>query len=115
RSAARRLRSIRYGRPGRIEVSTTFEVFKDEALERAARDAIRLDEPRALLERFATLVRESGTPDEETAARYIVDRLRALGVPVTVHTPDLFISLPERAELTVAADGARRELRARPP
>ena len=59
-------------------MSTTFDVFKDEALEAAARDAIRLDGPRALLDRFVTLVRESGTPAEETAGRYIVEQLQAL-------------------------------------
>jgi hypothetical protein len=95
---------------------STFNVSKDEALEAAAREAIRLDEPRALLDRFVTLVRESGTADEETAGRYIVERLEALGIPVTLHTPELYISLPQRAELTVAsADGGTRSLRARPP
>jgi N-acetylated-alpha-linked acidic dipeptidase len=94
---------------------STFNVFKDEALEAAARDAIRLDEPRALLDRFVTLVRESGTPDEEAAGRYIVDRLQALGVPVTLHTPELYISLPERAELTIRGGRASRSIRARPP
>ena len=58
-------------------------VFKDEALEQVARDATRLDESKALLERFVTLVRESGTADEEAAGCYIVERLKALGVPVT--------------------------------
>jgi hypothetical protein len=96
-------------------MSEPFEVFRDEALEAAAREAIRLDEPRALLDRFATLVRESGTPDEETAARYIGERLQALGVPVTLHAPELYISLPERASLTVTGAGGTRTLRARPP
>jgi hypothetical protein len=59
-------------------VSTTFDVFTEEAVEGAARDLIALDEPRALLDRFVTLVRESGTPDEEAAARYIVARLQAI-------------------------------------
>ena len=81
-------------------MSQTFNVYKDEALEAAARDAIRLDESRALLDKFVTLVRESGTAPEEQAGHYIVERLRALGVPVTLHTPELYISLPERAELT---------------
>jgi len=91
-------------------------VFKDEALEQVARDAIRLDESKALLERFVTLVRESGTADEEAAGRYIVERLKALGVPVTLHTPELFISNPVRAELGItSADGATRALHARPP
>ena len=92
-----------------------FNVFSDHALESAARDAVRLDEPRALLDRFVTLVRESGTPDEATAGEYIVERLRALGVPVTLHTPDLYISLPDKAELRVDTADGPQTLRARPP
>src|SRR5437867_976459 len=91
------------------------DTFKDEALEAAARAAIRLDEPRALLDRFASLVRESGTRDEEIAGHYIVERLKALGVPVTLHTPDLFISLPERSELRVSGGDGDRTIRSRPP
>jgi N-acetylated-alpha-linked acidic dipeptidase len=87
-------------------MSTVINVFKDEALEATAREAIRLDESQALLEKFVTLVRESGTPDEEVAGRYIVDRLKALGVPVTLHTPELYISNPVRAELSVSIAGA---------
>jgi hypothetical protein len=94
---------------------STFKVFTDKALEAAAHEAVRLDEPRALLDTFVTLVRESGTPDEETAGRYIVERLRAFGVPVTLHTPDLYISVPERAVLAIAGPDGPRELRARPP
>ncbi len=90
-------------------------MFKDEALEAAARDAVRLDESRALLDRFITLVRESGTADEETAGRYLVSRLNALGVPVTLHTPELYISNPVRAELSIATASGTRSLHARPP
>jgi N-acetylated-alpha-linked acidic dipeptidase len=97
------------------DVSATTDVFKDEGVEAAARELVRLDEPRALLDRFATLVRESGTRDEELAAQYIVERLQALGVPVTVHAPDLYISVPEEAALTVSTPGGSRSLRARPP
>jgi hypothetical protein len=92
------------------------KLFKDEVLERTARDAVRLDESKALLDRFVTLVRESGTPDEETAGRYIVERLRALGVPVTLHEPEIFLSNPVRAELSVTpSGGTARQLHARPP
>ncbi len=91
------------------------DVFKDEALEALAREAVRLDESQALLDRFITLVRESGTADGEIASRYIVDRLTALGVPVTLHTPELYISNPVRAELSIAAYGTTRSLHARPP
>ncbi|MDH4064376.1 MAG: peptidase M28, partial [Acidobacteriota bacterium] len=102
--------------PTEETVSTTFTPFTDAALEADARAAIRLEEPRALLDRFVTLVRESGTADEETAGRYIVDRLKALGVPVTLHRPELYISNPVRAELTaVDAAGNSRALHARPP
>src|SRR5262245_15883560 len=90
-------------------------LFKDPALEAAAHAAIRLDEPKALLDRFVTLVRETGTAHEETAGHYIVERLKALGVPVTLHTPQLYISNPVRAELSVSAAGASRALHARPP
>jgi N-acetylated-alpha-linked acidic dipeptidase len=100
---------------GEDQVSTTFHVFKDESLEAAAREAIRLDGPRALLERFVTLVRESGTPAEEAAGRYIVEQLQAFGVPVTLHTPDLYISLPERASLAVAGAAGTTTVHARPP
>jgi hypothetical protein len=62
-----------------------------------------------------TLVRESGTADEETAGHYLVERLRALGIPVTLHTPELYISIPERAELAVLGSGGRTSMRARPP
>lgn len=96
-------------------MSKTFNVYKDEPLEQIAREAIRLDEPAALLDRFSRLVRESGTPPEEEAGLYIVERLKALGIPVTLHTPDLYISLPDRAELSVSSAGAERPLRARPP
>jgi hypothetical protein len=96
-------------------VRTTFDVFSDGAVEAAARAAIALDESRALLDRFSTLVRESGTRDEETAGRYIVARLQALGIPVTLHTPDLYISVPERAEIDVQGTGGSRTVRARPP
>ena len=96
-------------------MSDRFQIFKDEAFEAAVRDAIRLDEASALLERFASLVRESGTPAEETGAEYIAQRLTALGIPVTLHAPDLYISLPERAELSVVDAAGARPLRARPP
>lgn len=92
-----------------------FDVFTDHTLEAAARAAIGLDEPRALLDRFKTLVRESGTADEHTAGHYIVERLQAFGVPVTLHTPELYISLPERATLTVAGVEGTRSVVARPP
>src|SRR5206468_8367399 len=79
-------------------------MFKDPGLESDLRRAISMDEPEKLLARFATLTRESGTPDEHAAGEYIAERLRALGVPVAVHRPDLFLSIPERSEVRLKPD-----------
>ncbi|MFN8061275.1 MAG: M28 family peptidase [Vicinamibacterales bacterium] len=84
-------------------------------LESTLRSALSLDEPLALIDRFQTLTRESGTPDERTAAEYIVSRLRALGVPVDVLEPTIYLSNPERAEVRVRTADGEFEVRARPP
>jgi hypothetical protein len=65
---------------------------------RAAIDTISLDEPWSLIERFTTLRREH--PDDvRVAAEEIAGRLRRLGVPVEVHDPELFLSLPGAASV----------------
>jgi hypothetical protein len=64
----------------------------------AALADISLDEPWSLIERFTTLRREH--PDDvRTACDEIVSRLRRLGVPVEVHDPEVFLSLPGRASV----------------
>lgn len=65
----------------------------------------------SLLERFSILVRESGSLDERTAARFITSRLETLGIPHEMHEPELFLSIPR--EGLVEADGVRFE--AKPP
>ena len=61
---------------------------------------VSLDEPWALIERFTTLRREH--PDDvRTACDEIVSRLREHGVPVEVHDPEVFLSLPGKASITV--------------
>ena len=52
----------------------------DPTAEQAMLDEISITAPWALIERFTTLVRESGSQDERTAARYIADRLSEWGV-----------------------------------
>jgi len=67
-------------------------------------------EPWALVEAFSGIAREH--PDEvNRAGRMIADRLRANGVPVTVHEPRLYLSLPKQASVQLAG----RTLRAKPP
>ena len=65
---------------------------------KSALDDISLDEPMSLIERFTTLKREH--PDDvRTAANEIVARLRKHGVPVDVHDPEVFLSLPGKASV----------------
>ena len=55
----------------------------------------------SLIERFAVLVRESGSPDERAAAHFITSRLQALDISFELHEPELFISVPRSASLEV--------------
>ena len=71
---------------------------------------VSLDEPWALIERFAGIVREH-PDDANRAADVLVERLRALEIPVDVHEPELYLSLPKDAR--VEADGVT--FRAKPP
>jgi hypothetical protein len=53
----------------------------------------------SLIERFATLNRESGSADESAAADYIVSQLQRLRIPHDVHQPQLYLSLPRSASV----------------
>jgi hypothetical protein len=83
----------------------------DSHAEQIMLDEISIEAPWVLIERFAMLVRESGSEDERTAARYIGERLREWGVPHEMFEPTLFLSIPRRA--SVEAHG--RTVRAKTP
>ena len=68
------------------------------AEQQAALANVSLDEPWSLIERFTTLKREHPS-DVATAADEIVARLTRLGVPVDVHRPSLFLSIPGEASI----------------
>ncbi len=89
--------------------------YKDPELERRAHQAIDLAEARALIDRFATLTRESGSADERAAAEYLVSRLEALRIPVTVYEPSLYLSIPERSELRLVGRDETWMPSSRPP
>lgn len=100
-SSTSRLRRRRYDlRPPPVSLSPEID---------AALGDVSLTEPWSLIERFTTLRREHPT-DVDTAAGEIVARLTRLGVPVEVHRPELFLSLPGKA--SVALDD--RSFRAKP-
>lgn len=68
---------------------------------------VSLDAPWALLERFSSLIRDSGSRDERKAVGYIIRQLSKWGVPHTLYEPELLISLPRRARLAVLAPEPR--------
>lgn len=80
--------------------------FERHLLQRA-----HFDRGWALIERFSSLVRESGAPDEHMAAEHIAEQLAGLGIEHEMHEPTLYLSLPR--ESWVKMDGDR--LRAKPP
>ncbi len=84
---------------------------KQADLEDTLLDALDAHEPWSLIERFTTLVRESSSADERAAFNYVAERLSALGVPHTMHMPELFLSVPVSA--TLAAGG--KSYRAKTP
>lgn len=80
--------------------------WKDEATERSIVGDITIDEPWSLIEKFSTLTRLSGSPEEAEAVNYITGKLSAWGVPHTVHHPTCLISLPGPSTLrTVGSNG----------
>ena len=81
------------------------------ALEPALMDDVSFEAGWALLERFSTLVRESGSADEHTAADYIATELERLGVPYEMHEPELYLSLPRESSVELGGES----IRAKPP
>src|SRR6185312_16176569 len=81
--------------------------WKDTALEQAVLEQVSIDVPWALVEEFSSLVRLSGSADEEKAVRSITGQLAAFGVDHTVHRPVCLISLPGPATLRATADNRR--------
>ena len=79
------------------------------ANEKTLLDSASLDHAWPLVELFSTIRREH--PDDgNRAAQQLIDRLKALGVPVNVYEPELYLALPQGAH--VECEG--RKLFARP-
>jgi N-acetylated-alpha-linked acidic dipeptidase len=81
--------------------------WRDPAQENALFDALSLDAPWALIERFAGLVRESGTAAEAEAVAAITTQLEQWSIPYTVQHPVCLISLPRASALEVYGPTAR--------
>lgn len=86
---------------------STMTAWKDPQ-ESAVTTSVSLDAPWALVEKFTTLVRDSGGKAERKAVDYIVKQLSKWGVPHTLHEPELLISIPKRAKLEIVSPEARK-------
>ncbi len=78
--------------------------------ERLFLDTVSLDLPWSLVETFADMPRWR-PEDVNAAVDHLVGRLAAAGVPVEVHAPEIFLSVPLSA--SVEAEG--HKFRAKPP
>ncbi|TWT25350.1 M28 family peptidase [Planomicrobium sp. CPCC 101110] len=72
-------------------------------LEKSLLEEISTDVPVQILEKFSTLIRESGSEDERIAADFLTDYLKKWGVPHQVHNPELYLSVPKNSYLKVTA------------
>ncbi len=79
-------------------------------VEKSVLDSVTLDEPWSLVESFSTFKREH-PKDVDRGMDEVAERLKKHGVPVTMHTPELYLSLPGLAR--VEAGG--KTFRAKPP
>ncbi|TWT25457.1 M28 family peptidase [Planomicrobium sp. CPCC 101110] len=69
--------------------------------ERVLLDEINTNVPVSVLNKFLTLVRESGSEDERIAADFLASYLDEWEVPYKLREPELYLSLPKSARLRV--------------
>ena len=74
------------------------------SIESALRDQVSAERLQEHLVRFSTLFRDSGSPDEWTAAEYIRDRMLEYGLRSEILSFDSFISWPQESALEVLDD-----------
>ena len=82
----------------------------ENKLEEQVLNEISTEEPWKLIEKFSTLIRESGSTDELEAGRYITARLKYYGVRHRVFEPKLYVSIPKSVSVEVL-EPERQELR----
>jgi hypothetical protein len=84
-----------------VDQLARFVGWRDPELERDVLDAVSLEAPWPLVERFASLVRLSGSPEEREAVELVTERLLGWGVPHRLFEPVAFISIPLVASVRV--------------
>ncbi len=81
-----------------------------KSVEQTLLDALSLEAPWSLIETFAELPRWR-PEDVNVGGDVIAERLAALGVPVDVHRPEIFLSIP----ISASVEAAGETHRAKPP
>jgi N-acetylated-alpha-linked acidic dipeptidase len=71
------------------------------AFEQQLLDQLNLDLPRKVLDKFQTLIRESGSADEKEAFQYLGQLLQEANVPYTFYYPKIYLSVPVSASVEV--------------
>jgi N-acetylated-alpha-linked acidic dipeptidase len=77
-------------------------------LEETITQDLELTTSKLILDKFSTLVRESGSEGERSAASFLEEFLKKWGVSYTLHTPKLYLSLPRKAEVTIVTPIAKK-------
>jgi hypothetical protein len=81
-----------------------------DAVERRMLEAVSLDAPWELVEAFSRMPRWM-PEDVNRGGEAIAERLRRLGVPVTVHEPEIYLAVP----LSASVEAGGTTYRAKPP
>lgn len=89
----------------------TVSSYKDPKTEKALLSSLSLDVPWDIVTTFSKIVRLSASPEERRAFEYVAGYLKKWGVPHKLHEPQLLLSIPLRASVTVGA----KTLRAKTP
>ncbi|WKA59171.1 M28 family peptidase [Planococcus shenhongbingii] len=71
-------------------------------------DEINLNVPGTVLNKFLTLIRESGSVDEKLAVDFLISYLEEWQVTYKVHEPELYVSIPKRAYLKTTSPFAKK-------
>src|SRR5690625_5442743 len=62
---------------------------------------LSLDIPRKILDKFQTLIRESGSEDEKEAFEFLAQLLDEEGIAYEMHSPKIYLSVPVKAQVHV--------------
>lgn len=87
--------------------TSTIASWKDASVEEQILKDITTEVAWPAVEKFGTLIRTSGAPEEREAFDYIMKELDSAGIPYTLHEPECFISMPMGARVRVDGSGGK--------